>query len=119
MIEHSVQHLQSAARNREMLSATGAGGTLALALQLDRRQSMRLALHRCTPMAAGLMFAGFVLTLASAAHGADAEGAASEALCGVPSQPPFCSAVRGARAEGWLEQTRSEVMATHGMVVTS
>jgi gamma-glutamyltranspeptidase/glutathione hydrolase len=34
-------------------------------------------------------------------------------------QPPFCSAVRGARAEGWKAQSRSEVMAQHGMVVTS
>jgi gamma-glutamyltranspeptidase/glutathione hydrolase len=34
-------------------------------------------------------------------------------------QPPFCSAVRGARAEGWPAQSRSEVMAQHGMVVTS
>ena len=34
-------------------------------------------------------------------------------------QPPFCSAVRGARAEGWPAQSRSEVMAQHGMVATS
>src|SRR5213078_364870 len=34
-------------------------------------------------------------------------------------RPAFCSAVRGDRAEGWLAQTRSEVMAPHGMVVTS
>ncbi len=33
--------------------------------------------------------------------------------------PAFCSAVRGARAEGWPAQSRSEVMAQHGMVVTS
>jgi gamma-glutamyltranspeptidase / glutathione hydrolase len=37
---------------------------------------------------------------------------------GVP-KPAFCSAVRGDRAEGWLAQTRSEVMASHGMVVAS
>lgn len=30
-----------------------------------------------------------------------------------------CGAVRGDRAEGWLQQTRSEVMAEHGMVTTS
>jgi gamma-glutamyltranspeptidase/glutathione hydrolase len=34
-------------------------------------------------------------------------------------QPPFCSAARGARAEGWPAQSRSEVMAQHGMVATS
>ncbi len=33
--------------------------------------------------------------------------------------PPSCSAVRGDRAEGWLPQTRSEVMARNGMVSTS
>ena len=33
--------------------------------------------------------------------------------------PAFCSAVRGVRTEGWPAQSRSEVMAQHGMVVTS
>lgn len=33
--------------------------------------------------------------------------------------PAFCHAVRGARASGWPAQSRSEVMAAHGMVVTS
>jgi gamma-glutamyltranspeptidase/glutathione hydrolase len=41
------------------------------------------------------------------------------AACGSEPQPAFCSAVRGARAEGWPAQSRSEVMAQHGMVVTS
>jgi len=40
-------------------------------------------------------------------------------FCGAAPQPAFCSAVRGARAEGWPAQSRSEVMAQHGMVVTS
>jgi gamma-glutamyltranspeptidase/glutathione hydrolase len=39
--------------------------------------------------------------------------------CDSSPVPAFCSAVRGDRAEGWLGQTRSEVMAPHGMVVTS
>jgi gamma-glutamyltranspeptidase/glutathione hydrolase len=39
--------------------------------------------------------------------------------CDASPQPPFCSAVRGDRAEGWLAQSRSEVMARHGMVATS
>jgi gamma-glutamyltranspeptidase/glutathione hydrolase len=34
-------------------------------------------------------------------------------------QLPFCKAVRGDRAEGWLPQSRSEVMARNGMVSTS
>jgi len=33
--------------------------------------------------------------------------------------PAFCSAVRGVRTEGWPAQSRSEVMAQHGMVVSS
>jgi gamma-glutamyltranspeptidase / glutathione hydrolase len=41
------------------------------------------------------------------------------ATCETTPQPAFCSAVRGVRTEGWPVQTRSEVMAPHGMVVTS
>src|ERR1700723_4710554 len=43
----------------------------------------------------------------------------SDVLCGGKTEPAFCSAVRGARAEGWPAQSRSEVKAQHGMVVTS
>jgi gamma-glutamyltranspeptidase/glutathione hydrolase len=39
--------------------------------------------------------------------------------CEAMPQPAFCSAVRGVRSEGWPAQSRSEVMAQHGMVVTS
>ncbi|HTV94768.1 MAG TPA: gamma-glutamyltransferase family protein [Steroidobacteraceae bacterium] len=39
--------------------------------------------------------------------------------CDEEPAPPFCKAVRGARAEGWPAQSRSEVLARHGMVVTS
>jgi gamma-glutamyltranspeptidase/glutathione hydrolase len=48
-----------------------------------------------------------------------AQTAPPGAACGSEPQPAFCSAVRGARAEGWPAQSRSEVMAQHGMVVTS
>ena len=48
-----------------------------------------------------------------------AQAAPNGAVCGSAAQPAFCSAVRGARSEGWLAQSRSEVMAQHGMVVTS
>src|ERR1700739_954003 len=47
------------------------------------------------------------------------QAAPSDVLCGGTSEPSFCRAVRGARAEGWPAQSRSEVMAQHGMVVTS
>jgi gamma-glutamyltranspeptidase/glutathione hydrolase len=35
------------------------------------------------------------------------------------TKPPFCSAVRGDRSEGWAPQGRSEVFARNGMVTTS
>ena len=43
----------------------------------------------------------------------------STATCNAAVKPPFCSGLRGDRAEGWLQQSRSEVMARHGMVATS
>ena len=39
-------------------------------------------------------------------------------MCSENPKAPWCSAVRGDRSEGWLPQTRSEVMARHGMVTT-
>ncbi len=39
--------------------------------------------------------------------------------CTSSPEPAFCHAVRGVRAEGWPAQSRSEVMASNGMVVTS
>lgn len=40
--------------------------------------------------------------------------------CGDPAtNPTACKAVRGDRGEGWLQQTRSEVMARNGMIATS
>src|SRR5262245_48652766 len=42
-----------------------------------------------------------------------------DAWCLGTSKPPFCSAVRGDRASGWPAQSRSEVMARNGLVVTS
>ncbi|MGH8139852.1 MAG: gamma-glutamyltransferase family protein [Steroidobacteraceae bacterium] len=43
----------------------------------------------------------------------------ADTSCESKPQLAFCNAVRGARAEGWPQQSRSEVMAQHGMVVTS
>src|ERR1700761_7296472 len=40
-------------------------------------------------------------------------------ICEGTPAPAFCSAARGVRSEGWPPQSRSEVMAQHGMVVTS
>src|SRR5947199_10772874 len=36
----------------------------------------------------------------------------------IGSSAPACQAVRGDRSEGWLPQTRSEVMARNGLVTT-
>jgi gamma-glutamyltranspeptidase/glutathione hydrolase len=59
------------------------------------------------------------LTGILAAGYAVAQAPINGALCGSAQQPAFCGAVRGARAEGWPAQSRSEVMAQHGMVATS
>jgi len=53
------------------------------------------------------------------AAGARAQSAPPLSTCAAASPAPFCSAARGDRAEGWLAQTRSEVLAERGMVVTS
>jgi gamma-glutamyltranspeptidase/glutathione hydrolase len=63
-----------------------------------------------------------VLALAYGAAGggeALAYGAPKMQTCESSPQPVFCGAVRGARSEGWPAQSRSEVMAQHGMVVAS
>ena len=39
--------------------------------------------------------------------------------CDSKPTPSWCSAVPGDRAEGWLSQRRSEVMARNGMVASS
>src|SRR5665213_537368 len=59
------------------------------------------------------------LALAFVADHATAQNEPLMATCNEPVKAPFCQAVRGDRAEGWLTQGRSEVMARHGMVVTS
>src|SRR5258708_3813091 len=62
--------------------------------------------------AAALLAAGVVLTVL-------AQSLPVMSSCGTIPKPAFCEAVRGDRAEGWPEQTRSEVMAPHGIVVAS
>jgi gamma-glutamyltranspeptidase / glutathione hydrolase len=67
----------------------------------------------------GIVAAASGLGIILAVSTAWAQAPPPNALCGVTPQPAFCSAVRGARAEGWPAQSRSEVMAQHGIVVTS
>src|SRR5688572_10079437 len=39
--------------------------------------------------------------------------------CDSTPKPPFCTAVTGDRAQGWLAQHRSELIARNGVVATS
>ena len=56
---------------------------------------------------------------ASAQSTPAAPGSSADPWCRSQPEPAFCHAVRGVRAAGWPAQTRSEVMAPTGMVVTS
>ncbi len=66
-----------------------------------------------------------VLAAVSALGVAATSGSASELASSTCSNAkdaqnsPFCKAVRGDRAEGWMAQGRSETMARNGMVTTS
>jgi gamma-glutamyltranspeptidase / glutathione hydrolase len=48
-----------------------------------------------------------------------APAAPADPWCRSSPEPAFCHALRGVRAHGWPAQSRSEVMAQNGMVVTS
>src|ERR1700761_5500109 len=79
-------------------------------MQLRRRVLIRVL------SAAGLI--GAMPALAAAPR---AEPPAAQPVPACEATPPasFCRAVRGVRAEGWAPQSRSEVMAQHGMVAAS
>lgn len=72
-------------------------------------------LRRALIVAAGASALGLAVLPAPAADLASAT--CSNAPDAV--NPAFCKAVRGDRAEGWMAQGRSEVMARNGMVTTS
>jgi gamma-glutamyltranspeptidase/glutathione hydrolase len=59
------------------------------------------------------------VALAAAVIRGQSAPALTMASCDATPRPAFCVGVRGDRAEGWLEQSRSEVMARRGMAVTS
>lgn len=66
----------------------------------------------------------FAALFATSLAAAQAEPSASsvgrsDPWCSTQPEAAFCHAVRGVRAEGWPAQSRSEVMAAHGMVVAS
>ncbi len=79
-----------------------ASNRLSILLRMPRRSI-------CTMLAASLACAG----------APTAEPPAVPTVCDVAAAAPFCQAVRGERAEGWRSQSRSEVIAQHGMVATS
>lgn len=60
-----------------------------------------------------------VMAAAFLAAGRAIAAPAVPAACDGTTPPPACQAVRGERSEGWRSQSRSEVIAQHGMVVTS
>jgi gamma-glutamyltranspeptidase/glutathione hydrolase len=59
-----------------------------------------------------------IAALVAATAPAFAESPAARG-CAAPQDAPFCRGVRGDRAEGWMAQSRSEVIAQHGLVATS
>jgi gamma-glutamyltranspeptidase/glutathione hydrolase len=57
--------------------------------------------------------------LVAGAHCALAQSSPALSTCSETPKAPFCAGARGDRAEGWPGQGRSELMAQHGIVVTS
>src|ERR1051326_1420414 len=62
---------------------------------------------------------GPLLILLAATLAVAAAGQSPVRLCNSEPKPAWCSAVEGDRSEGWLSQTRSEVMGRNGIVATS
>lgn len=60
-----------------------------------------------------------VLALACAAVPPSRAAPPPSGACAPPHAEPFCAGVRGDRTEGWLPQSRSEVIAQRGIVATS
>ena len=70
--------------------------------------------------ALGMTLAMLVAASVAGAQSAPAAaGATADPWCRSKPEAAFCHAIRGVRAAGWPAQTRSEVMAPNGMVVTS
>src|SRR5438132_249440 len=58
------------------------------------------------------------VALVLSASFAFAQSSSPVRMCTATPTPAWCHAVRGDRSEGWLPQTRSEVMARNGVVTT-
>jgi gamma-glutamyltranspeptidase/glutathione hydrolase len=59
-----------------------------------------------------------LLALVLSSGFAFAQSSSPVRMCTTTPTPAWCNAVRGDRSEGWLPQTRSEVMARNGLVTT-
>jgi gamma-glutamyltranspeptidase/glutathione hydrolase len=62
---------------------------------------------------------GALLLVSTMLSTAGVAQSAPDPWCASEKKAPFCEAIRGVRAEGWSAQSRSEVIARNGMVVTS
>jgi gamma-glutamyltranspeptidase / glutathione hydrolase len=70
-------------------------------------------------LASGVAVANITLAIFLGPEAVWGQTPQSATSCNASTKPPFCSAVRGERASGWPAQSRSEVMAQHGVVATS
>src|ERR1041384_2719523 len=100
-----------------MLAASSAVANFERKLGRNRHRISRMRTSCRLAAAAAAILAGLVATLATPI-------APSQNAFGVPSadQPQPGAAIKavpGSRAQGWLSQGRSEVLARHGMVATS
>jgi gamma-glutamyltranspeptidase / glutathione hydrolase len=78
---------------------------------------MRQSWNRFSCLLFGL-FSALVLSSSFALAQGLPEQSSPVQMCTATSAAPACQAVRGDRMEGWLPQTRSEVMARNGVVST-
>ena len=67
----------------------------------------------------GVLFGLIASLVAVLAFAVDPSAQSPVQSCDARPKPSWCSAVPGDRAEGWLSQRRSEVMARNGMVTSS
>src|SRR5450631_1203329 len=86
---------------------------------LRRARCWKICGRRKSPMKRSTMMAAAPVLATLLGGGIAAADTSLPQACGSTAPPAFCSAVRGSRSEGWMAQSRSEVMAQHGLVVTS
>jgi gamma-glutamyltranspeptidase/glutathione hydrolase len=75
--------------------------------------------RRIAPRRAGTLVAALAVTVCAATGIAQSPNAFGIPSGDKPTPGASVKAVRGSRAQGWLDQGRSEVLARHGLVATS